>query len=145
MGTMTQFTASAPGRRVVLGSSLAIGAAAALTACGGSNGPQDVPEATGQATEATTTKDLPVGGSASVDVAGHNYLLYRKDASTVYAYSSVCTHQGCQVGLGSTDFKCPCHGSEFSHEDGSRVAGPAKKALTRFAAAIDGDKVLIYV
>lgn len=142
---MEQFTSHAIGRRTVLGGSLAVGAGAALAGCGGSNKAQPVPEPTGTPTKATTTKDLPVGASASVAVQGNTYLLWRQDESTVLAYTAVCTHQGCTVGPGKTDFKCPCHGSEFSYQDGSRVAGPAKKPLARFAAAIDGQDVLIYL
>lgn len=142
---MEQFTAHLTGRRAVLGGSLALGTGAALAACGGGNKTEPVPEPSGTPTKATTTADLKVGASASVAVKGNNYLLWRKDENTVYAYTAVCTHQGCTVGLGTTDFKCPCHGSEFSHEDGSRVAGPAKKPLTRYAAAIQGKDVMIYL
>ncbi|WP_372697822.1 Rieske (2Fe-2S) protein [Arthrobacter sp. JSM 101049] len=142
---MEQFTAHATGRRTILGGTLAVGAGAALAACGGGNEPQAIPDPTGQPAKATTTADLPVGGSLSVAVQGDTYLLYRQDESTVLAYTAICTHQGCTVGLGKNDFKCPCHGSEFSHEDGSPVAGPAKKPLGRYAAAIDGQDVLIYL
>lgn len=142
---MEQFTAHTTGRRAVLGGTLVLGTGAALAACGGGNEAPPVPEPTGTPTQATTTADLKVGASLSVAVQGDTYLLWRKDETTVLAYTAVCTHQGCTVGLAKTDFKCPCHGSEFSHEDGSRVAGPAKKPLTRYAAAIDGTDVLIYL
>lgn len=142
---MEQFTSHVAGRRAVLGGTLGVGAGAVLVACGSSNEPTAVPDATGHPAKAADVSDLPVGGSLSVAVEGNTYLLYRKDESTVLAYTAICTHQGCTVGLGKNDFKCPCHGSEFSHDDGSRVAGPAKKPLARYAAAIDGQDVLIYL
>ncbi|HXD27129.1 MAG TPA: Rieske (2Fe-2S) protein [Arthrobacter sp.] len=142
---MQQFTAQVTARRTVLGGTIAVGAGAALVACGSSNEPEAVPDPSGKPAKAADLADLPVGGSLSVAVEGNTYLLYRKDESTVLAYTAVCTHQGCTVGLGKDDFKCPCHGSEFSHADGSRVAGPAKKPLARYAAAIDGQDVLIYL
>ncbi|MGJ9401849.1 Rieske (2Fe-2S) protein [Arthrobacter sp. KK5.5] len=144
---MNEITAGRPARRIVLGSSLAVGATCALAACGGGGGSasSEAPSATGEGTEAATTEELQVGGSMSVDLDGKNYLLHRPDEATVLAYSSVCTHEGCQVGIGAENFSCPCHGSEFAMADGARVAGPAKDPLARYAAEIDGDKVIVYL
>ncbi|MBP2386560.1 Rieske (2Fe-2S) protein [Paeniglutamicibacter kerguelensis] len=135
-----------PTRRVVLGTSLAAGAAVTLVACGSGKSADPIPSPTGTAYEATELSQLPVQGTTSVTVEGHNYLLYRPDETTVLAYTSVCTHQGCKVGTGdSTNFICPCHGSEFAKADGSVAQGPAEKALTRYATSIEGDKVKIYL
>lgn len=136
-----------PTRRGLLGSSLAAGAVVTLAACGGADKSSSaVPSATGTAYDATTLSALPVLGTASVSINGHNYLLYRPDEGTVLAYTSVCTHQGCKVGTGdSKNFICPCHGSEYSKLDGSVTQGPAPKALTRYATSIEGDKVKIYL
>lgn len=130
-----------PTRRGLLGSSLAAGAVVTLAACGGADKSSSaVPY------DATTLSALPVLGTASVSINGHNYLLYRPDEGTVLAYTSVCTHQGCKVGTGdSKNFICPCHGSEYSKLDGSVTQGPAPKALTRYATSIEGDKVKIYL
>ena len=135
-----------PTRRSVIEASLVAGAAVTLVSCGSGDKAQDLPEATGTATDAIDAAKLPVQGTASVTVNGRGYLLYRPDDSTVLAYTSVCTHQGCKVGTGSGEiFECPCHGSQFSKTDGSVAQGPAKKSLTRFAAAIEGGKVKIYL
>lgn len=136
-----------PTRRGLLGSSLAAGAVVTLAACGGADKSSSaVPSATGTVYDATTLSALPVLGTASVSINGHNYLLYRPDEGTVLAYTSVCTHQGCKVGTGdSKNFICPCHGSEYSKLDGSVTQGPAPKALTRYATSIEGDKVKIYL
>lgn len=124
---------------------MVLGTGAALAACGNGSSEEEVPEPSGEATKATTTDELAVGESASVAVSGETYLLWRKDEETVLAYTAVCTHQGCTVGVTKKDFKCPCHGSEYSHDDGSAVVGPATKPLARFAAEIKGTDVLIYL
>ena len=143
---MKQNIALSPTRRVVLGTSLAAGAAATLAACGGGKSGEAVPSPSGTAYDATDLSSLAVLGTTSVTVNGHNYLLYRPDEKTVLAYTSVCTHQGCKVGTGdSKNFICPCHGSEYSKLDGSVTQGPAPKALTRYAAVIEGEKVKIYL
>jgi ubiquinol-cytochrome c reductase iron-sulfur subunit len=49
------------------------------------------------------------------------------------AYSKVCTHAGCPVGLYRSSehtLICPCHQSEFDVLDGARpISGPATRAL----------------
>ena len=121
------------------------GAAVTLVSCGSGEKAQGLPDPTGTAYDAVALAKLPVKGTTSVTVNGAGYLLYRPDDKTVLAYTSVCTHQGCTVGTGSGEiFKCPCHGSEYSKLDGSVIQGPAPKALTRFAAEIQGDEVKIF-
>jgi Rieske Fe-S protein len=38
---------------------------------------------------------------------------------------------------------CPCHGSEFSIEDGSPVAGPAQSPLASKTVTVEGDKISV--
>jgi rieske iron-sulfur protein len=56
-----------------------------------------------------------------------------RSAAGVVAYSSVCTHTGCDITDWYRDvlrFKCPCHESEFDPKDGARViGGPAPLPL----------------
>jgi ubiquinol-cytochrome c reductase iron-sulfur subunit len=63
------------------------------------------------------------------------------------AYSKVCTHAGCPVGLyqpGTHELLCPCHQSVF---DVLRAAtpteGPATRALPQLPIAVDGEGYLI--
>jgi cytochrome b6-f complex iron-sulfur subunit len=58
---------------------------------------------------------------------GRAVALFR-DASGVFAISTVCTHLGCIVKKEGAGFSCPCHGSKFGL-DGAVVKGPAPKAL----------------
>jgi ubiquinol-cytochrome c reductase iron-sulfur subunit len=57
------------------------------------------------------------------------------------AYSKVCTHAGCPVGLyeaNSHQLLCPCHQSTFNVLDGAKpVFGPAAQRLPQLPLAID--------
>jgi ubiquinol-cytochrome c reductase iron-sulfur subunit len=57
------------------------------------------------------------------------------------AFSKVCTHAGCPVGLyqpESRELFCPCHQSVFAVMEGAKpTAGPATRALPQLPLAID--------
>ncbi|MGH9281351.1 MAG: Rieske 2Fe-2S domain-containing protein [Acidimicrobiales bacterium] len=59
------------------------------------------------------------------------------------AYSKVCTHAGCPVGLyqvATQELLCPCHQSLFDVIDGARpVFGPATRSLPQLALEVDDD------
>ena len=55
----------------------------------------------------------------------------------------MCTHKGCTVGGDGGLILCPCHGSKFSIEDGSRQAGPAQSGLAPKNIAVDGDQISV--
>jgi cytochrome b6-f complex iron-sulfur subunit len=57
-----------------------------------------------------------------------------------YAVSAVCTHLGCvtQWNPASNSIACPCHGSKFK-SDGTKIEGPAPRALPHFAIALTAD------
>lgn len=69
------------------------------------------------------------------------------------AYSKICTHAGCSVGLFGIDDRepdvvrelvCPCHQSVFDPVDGARpVGGPAPRSLPQLPIAIDDEGFLI--
>lgn len=63
------------------------------------------------------------------------------------AYSKVCTHVGCPVGLYEQQFGtllCPCHQSTFDVYDGARpVFGPAAKSLPQLPLDVDQDGYLV--
>ena len=62
------------------------------------------------------------------------------------AYSKICTHVGCPVGLYQADtheLLCPCHQSTFDVLDGARPRfGPATRSLPQLPLAVDGDGFL---
>jgi ubiquinol-cytochrome c reductase iron-sulfur subunit len=63
------------------------------------------------------------------------------------AYSKVCTHAGCPVGLfepKSGQLLCPCHQSAFDVLDGATpVFGPAARALPQLPIAIDDEGYVV--
>src|SRR5690606_34527166 len=63
------------------------------------------------------------------------------------AYSKVCTHVGCPVGLYEADLGtllCPCHQSTFDVYDAAKpVFGPAAKPLPQLPLEIDDDGVIV--
>lgn len=65
----------------------------------------------------------------------------------VVAYSKLCTHAGCPVGLytdTSRQLMCPCHHSVFDVTDGAQpVEGPAPHALPQLPLATDGSGYLV--
>ena len=110
---------------------------------------------------------LRVGGVATVfpeghiDVADSQVLLIRASDTPVVtrpgretwsplgylAYSKICTHAGCPVGLyqqRTHQLLCPCHQSLFDVLSGANpVFGPAPRSLPQLPIAIDGDGYLI--
>jgi quinol---cytochrome c reductase iron-sulfur subunit len=65
----------------------------------------------------------------------------------IVAYSKLCTHVGCPVGLYQAEeglLLCPCHQSTFDVYDGARpVFGPATRSLPQLPIAVDDDGYLI--
>jgi ubiquinol-cytochrome c reductase iron-sulfur subunit len=113
--------------------------------------------------------DLAVDGVVTVfpegfeehDKADAQTLLIRVDPSKVHpregretwspeghlAYSKICTHAGCPVGLYQTQtghLLCPCHQSTFDVFDGARpVFGPATRSLPQLPIAVDEEGYLV--
>jgi ubiquinol-cytochrome c reductase iron-sulfur subunit len=65
----------------------------------------------------------------------------------IVAYSKLCTHVGCPVGLYQAQLGlllCPCHQSTFEVMHGARpVFGPAARPLPQLPLALDGDGFII--
>jgi ubiquinol-cytochrome c reductase iron-sulfur subunit len=110
--------------------------------------------------------DLPVGGILTVFPAGHTdaadsqTVLIRVEPSLLrpasgretwspegyVAYSKICTHAGCPVGLYEQrrhQLFCPCHQSVFEVLDAARpTAGPATRALPQLPLEVDDEGFL---
>ena len=69
------------------------------------------------------------------------------------AYSKICTHAGCSVGLLGVDNRqpqvvrelvCPCHQSSFDPLDAAKpVGGPAPRSLPQLPLAVDDEGYLV--
>jgi ubiquinol-cytochrome c reductase iron-sulfur subunit len=68
-------------------------------------------------------------------------------ADGLIAYSKICTHAGCPVGLyrvATHDLFCPCHQSTFDVLDGAKpIAGPATRPLPQLPIAIDDEGYVV--
>ncbi|MFD7709130.1 Rieske (2Fe-2S) protein [Streptomyces sp. NPDC059785] len=153
-----------PARRAVVAAAGAAGLAVALAACGSddkasdSTGtPPDVAGSSSQdgdggsgggdnvaggGTALAKTADIPEGGGAVF--ADQGVVVTQPTAGTFKAFSSKCTHAGCAVkGISDGVINCPCHGSQFSAEDGSVKKGPATKPLAERKISVDGDSIVL--
>lgn len=132
-----------PTRRQVLQASTGIvvglGAATALTACGGGSG-SDEPVSSGESITVAKA-DVPVGGALLLDT---KYAVSQPTAGEFKAFSKTCPHQGCEVSqIHEKSLVCVCHTSLFSITDGSRESGPARSGLREVAVREDGDNLLV--
>jgi Rieske Fe-S protein len=70
-------------------------------------------------------------------------IVVRLSETEVTAYSSKCTHMGCEVSLPvNALIICPCHKARFDNK-GNVLKGPAKKPLQKFEAVLQGNTVTI--
>jgi Rieske Fe-S protein len=127
-------------RRTVLGGTAALGVGVPLlAACGSDDSGSSDAKVPDPGTVLTTTADVPVGGG--VILAKDGLVVTQPEAGTFKAFSSKCTHQGCQVTKVSSTIDCPCHLSKFSIVDGSPESGPARSPLPETAVKVDGDNI----
>ena len=81
-------------------------------------------------------------GDVEVDPAREGW-----DYNGIYAYSKICTHVGCPVGLYEQQthhLLCPCHQSTFDATRHCKVIfGPAARPLPQLALTVDADGYLV--
>ena len=83
---------------------------------------------------------IPPGGGTVI--APDNVVVTRASDSSVHAFSSTCTHQGCTVSsVQNGVISCPCHGSRFDASTGKVLSGPAPRALPAVPVAVRGGGV----
>ena len=89
---------------------------------------------------------LEIGATMQfVQASGAPAVLFRTNTG-VFAYSAICTHQGCTVEFVdvSQTLICPCHNSEFDPFDSAKVlTGPALRPLPTVKVAIEGAWVIL--
>ncbi|MEJ1112317.1 MULTISPECIES: Rieske (2Fe-2S) protein [unclassified Kribbella] len=129
-----------PSRRTVLAAS----AAAVATVAGCSTYGEPKTSAPASSAPADTvlakTADVPVGGG--LIIGDSQVVITQPTAGTFKAFTSVCTHQQCQVASveGGT-INCTCHGSKFDINDGSVVKDPAPQPLAAKQIKVSGDSI----
>lgn len=133
-----------PGRRAVLAVVLGATAAGCSEYGESSNTPsQSAPSQTAPANAVLgKTEEIPVGEGKIFDQ--NQVVVTQPVKGTFKAFSSTCTHQGCQVTtVANGTIDCPCHGSKYSVKDGSVVAGPAPRPLPPKQITISGDSITL--
>jgi len=109
--------------------------------------PRKVLEIAGAATgkKIVALSQLPIGGTFPFTAAdGQPAMLFRTKVG-VFAYSLICTHQGCTVGYEPSvkQLRCPCHGAAYDPFKSAKViAGPAPRALASIKVKISGKSVV---
>lgn len=88
--------------------------------------------------------DVPEGRSLlREDLSGRKFLLIRRGES-ILAFSTTCTHLGCQVHWKpeKKTFFCPCHDGVYD-ADGNPVSGPPPSPLARYDVEIRGSSIFV--
>jgi Rieske Fe-S protein len=97
----------------------------------------------------TNAASIPAGQALSFNDPNIGpFLLIHLDTGQFVAYSSICTHAGCQVQFDPTsrDIACPCHGAVFDPYSAARVlAGPAPSPLPSVPIRYDSGTGNIYL
>ncbi len=77
------------------------------------------------------------------DLSGKKFLLVRR-GDNILAFSTVCTHLGCQVHWKAEEktFFCPCHDGVFD-ADGNPVSGPPPSPLAQLPVEIRGSSIFV--
>ena len=137
---------------------LATGVAASVTAVGALATAAAVGEVGRHATSTPTTtpvtlapgstptqiglaSSIPVGGSASFVVPNGIQspgIVIQTSPGVFRAFNATCTHEGCPCAYQPNQrlIVCPCHGSEFSPDNGDVVLGPAAAPLTEYPVTV---------
>lgn len=106
------------------------------------------PGAAGQKLLANASS-IPVGQSLTLDDPSFGpFLLIHLVGGQFVAFSSICTHAGCQVQFdpGTQDVACPCHGAVYDPSNSAAViAGPAPTPLQRIPITYDSQSGNIYL
>jgi Rieske Fe-S protein len=127
----------------VLAGVAAVGATAALAACGaesGDNGAESGDNGTDDAPVTISANDVPVGGAAIVG----QVVVSQITEGDFKAFSAVCTHQQCLVSrVQGQNVICTCHQSTYSAKDGSVLSGPAPRSLYSRTVTKSGDTLSI--
>ncbi|MER7837953.1 Rieske (2Fe-2S) protein [Streptomyces sp. NPDC096040] len=156
-----------PARRTIMAAAGAAGLAAALTACGSSDdsssstttnnagggsttqdsngsggGSTDTSTAAAGGTALAKTSDIPEGGGTIFK--DQAVVVTQPTSGTYKAFATKCPHAGCPVtSVANGAIVCPCHGSQFSIEDGSVKHGPATTGLTAANITVSGDRITL--
>lgn len=107
----------------------------------GSSTPCDNPPA---GVDVGDVSNFPAGSWSAAGSANDPYIV-AQDANGFFAFSAICTHQGCRIGTPNASTgktACPCHGAQFDG-NGAVVRGPARSPLAHYAVALCGSHLYV--
>lgn len=134
-------TAPVVHRRIVFSGLGALGVAAALAGCGGSDDDSTSTPTVDTGAELATTDEVPVGGG--IILTEQKLVITQPTEGTFKAFTAVCTHQGLLVtSVEDGTIRCANHGSSYSVESGEVEGGPAPSALAPVEIDVQGDRIL---
>ncbi|PKW25238.1 Rieske (2Fe-2S) protein [Phycicoccus duodecadis] len=150
-GTPRERECACLSRRQTFRAAGAVGAAVAgvgmLSACGeggqvGAAAGSVASAAGSAASQAIRAAEIPVGGGKVFESI--QAVVTQPTAGEFKAFSSVCTHAGCQVGsVQDNVITCPCHGSQFDAATGAVKQGPASAPLPAKSVKVSGDGITV--
>lgn len=125
-------------RREFLAASAASAVAALLvTACGGASATGVNTGPVSLSVQVSNYSALAnVGGMAQVDKGGTPVAAVRTGANSFAAFSLICPHNGCTVGITGSSFYCPCHGAQFA-SSGAWTGGQRTSNLASLTTSYD--------
>lgn len=130
--------------RVAMVGAIAIATAGVTTALSKGSARDLAPKASGSRQIIEIAK-LPINASHDfVAKSGTPAVLFRTNTG-VFAYSAICTHQGCTVAYAADAkvLQCPCHGASFDpFKEAAVVGGPALTPLEKISVKISGAWVI---
>jgi len=101
---------------------------------------------TGTAVKVLALSKIAVGQTHQFSLSNGSPAVLFRTKNGVFAYSAVCTHEGCTVSYKSSNktLHCPCHGAEFDpFANGKAVQGPARDPLSTVKVKIEGNWVVL--
>jgi Rieske Fe-S protein/uncharacterized membrane protein YphA (DoxX/SURF4 family) len=126
---------------------------AAITVAGVALGRFFPKETLATSSSATDSKALQIIEDSALKVGdtfnftskdGNPAVLFRTKTG-IFAYSAVCTHEGCTVAFNSAskNLQCACHGAVFDPFDGAKVlTGPTSQPLAKIKVATEGNWIV---
>ena len=129
-----------PSRRIVFQGLGALGIAAVLAGCGGSDDGSGGDEVAA-GTELADVADIPVGGG--VVLTDVRIVITQPSEGELKAFSALCKHQGFTVGsVEDNTITCDQHGSQYDADTGDVTRGPATSGLDPISINVEGSKVV---
>lgn len=101
---------------------------------------------TATANQLIKVADLEVGKTHEFVAPGGEPAILFRTKNGVFAYSEICTHQGCTVAYSPSDkaLLCPCHGAVYDpFNDAKVLGGPAPAPLSKIKVAIEGSWIVL--